>query len=187
VAMIEHVRAVDNLDKILQVEGLDAILIGLTTCPPPWVRPHNLKSLGSWRQWTESVPIVASVASPVGVHVVMPDPAALEQRVAEGYRFIAYSIDAVFSNQIRRLSTFIERLPMENIGQSKSRNKEFREKFSRERLLQHVVKADAPVIFDVGAQSRGKRGVFEKNSSRKLRSILLNQIRTLLTRFLLPP
>lgn len=40
---------------------------------------------------------------------------------------------------------------MENVGQSKSRNKEFQEKFSRDRLLQHIVKAEEPVILDVGA------------------------------------
>lgn len=40
---------------------------------------------------------------------------------------------------------------MKNVGQSESRNKQFREKFSRERLLQHVVTASEPVIFDVGA------------------------------------
>lgn len=40
---------------------------------------------------------------------------------------------------------------MENVGQSKFRNKEFQEKFSREGLLRHIVKADKPVIFDVGA------------------------------------
>jgi FkbM family methyltransferase len=40
---------------------------------------------------------------------------------------------------------------MKNVGQSESRNKQFREKFSRERLLQHVVTAAEPVIFDVGA------------------------------------
>jgi 2-dehydro-3-deoxyglucarate aldolase len=33
---------------------------------------------------------------PCGVHVVMPEPAMLEQRITEGYRFITYSIDAVF-------------------------------------------------------------------------------------------
>lgn len=40
---------------------------------------------------------------------------------------------------------------MENVGQSKSRNNEFREKFTRERLLQHIVTATEPVILDVGA------------------------------------
>ncbi len=40
---------------------------------------------------------------------------------------------------------------MENVGQSKSRNEEFQEKFSRKRLIQHIVPAAEPVIFDVGA------------------------------------
>jgi len=40
---------------------------------------------------------------------------------------------------------------MENVGQSKSRNIEFQQKFGRERLLQSLVKAPEPVIFDVGA------------------------------------
>ena len=33
---------------------------------------------------------------PCGVHVVMPDSDTLKKRIKEGYRFIAYSIDAVF-------------------------------------------------------------------------------------------
>ena len=33
---------------------------------------------------------------PCGMHVVMPDTEALKKKINEGYRFIAYSIDAVF-------------------------------------------------------------------------------------------
>ncbi len=40
---------------------------------------------------------------------------------------------------------------MENVGQSKSRNKEFQERFNSELLLQYLVTAADPVIFDVGA------------------------------------
>jgi hypothetical protein len=32
------------------------------------------------------------------MHVVMPDAAMLQMRIDQGYRFIAYSIDAVFLN-----------------------------------------------------------------------------------------
>ncbi len=32
----------------------------------------------------------------MGAHVVQPDPAQLARCVADGYRFIAYGIDAVF-------------------------------------------------------------------------------------------
>lgn len=99
VAMIEHIRPVENLAAILQVDGLDAILIG----------PYDLSaSLGLTAKF-ESPEFMAAMDSirdlccqhhiPCGVHVVMPDTDVLKQRLAEGYRFIAYSIDAVFLNK----------------------------------------------------------------------------------------
>jgi len=99
VAMIEHTRAVENLDEILRVEGLDAILIG----------PYDLSaSMGCTAQF-ESKAFISTMdrileccsqrAIPCGLHVVMPDVAMLQQRIKEGYLFIAYSIDAVFLQQ----------------------------------------------------------------------------------------
>ena len=98
VAMIEHSRAVDNLEKILAVDGLDAILIG----------PYDLSaSMGRTGQFDdpdfiatmERIRTLCQQANPpCGVHVVMPDADELKQRINEGYRFIAYSIDAVFFN-----------------------------------------------------------------------------------------
>ena len=32
---------------------------------------------------------------PCGVHIVEPDKSELKKKIADGYRFIAYSIDAV--------------------------------------------------------------------------------------------
>ena len=98
VAMIEHVRAVENLEAILAVEGLDAILIG----------PYDLSaSMGLTAQFDEPKFVAAmdrirtackNAAVPCGVHVVMPDADLLKRRIQEGYRFIAFSIDAVFLN-----------------------------------------------------------------------------------------
>lgn len=111
VAMIEHGRAVENLESILSVDGLDAILIG----------PYDLSaSLGMTARFDEPVFVAAlerirSLCSargvPCGLHVVAPDPALLRQRVNEGYRFIAYSIDSVF------LETHVRR-PVEPHGNS---------------------------------------------------------------------
>jgi 2-dehydro-3-deoxyglucarate aldolase len=33
---------------------------------------------------------------PCGVHIVTPDPQELKQKIDDGYKFIAYSIDSVF-------------------------------------------------------------------------------------------
>lgn len=98
VAMIEHVRAVENLEQILAVSGLDAILVG----------PYDLSaSMGltadfQHPRFEAAIKHIAELTRKCGiasgVHVVMPEITELKARLAQGYRFIAYSIDAVFFN-----------------------------------------------------------------------------------------
>jgi 2-dehydro-3-deoxyglucarate aldolase len=100
VAMIENIRAIDELDSILQVDGQDAVLIG----------PYDLSaSMGITAQFDhpEFVSVVESIRFqaekykiPCGVHIVSPSKEKLAQRIGEGYRFIAYSIDATFLNTV---------------------------------------------------------------------------------------
>jgi len=96
IAMIEHVNAVNELEEIVKVDGLDGLLIG----------PYDLSaSMGLTAQFDNPVFIetmkkIRNIASevniPCGVHIVSPLPVELKQRLNEGYRFIAYSIDSVF-------------------------------------------------------------------------------------------
>ncbi len=96
IAMIEHINAIENLDDILRVEGLDAILIG----------PYDLSaSMGLTARFEEQgfidiMNIIKKKAEaakiPCGVHVVKPSVEELQQKLESGYRFIAYSIDGVF-------------------------------------------------------------------------------------------
>ena len=98
VAMIESARAVSELDAILQVPGLDAVLVG----------PYDLSASMGLTGEFEAPEFVAALANvralarqrrvACGIHVVAADPRQLHARLQEGYRFIAYSIDAVFLN-----------------------------------------------------------------------------------------
>lgn len=98
VAMIEHFRAIENLEKILEVEGLDAILIG------PYDLSASMGMVGQFEhpdfqgRMTRIKELCASKAIACGVHVVQPSQKELQQRIDEGYRFLAYSIDSVFLN-----------------------------------------------------------------------------------------
>lgn len=95
VAMIEHQRAVQELPAIVEVEGLDAILIG----------PYDLSaSLG--RTGSLSHPEVQAVVSRIleitrgariacGTHIVAPSPSELQRCHTAGFRFFAYGIDSV--------------------------------------------------------------------------------------------
>lgn len=95
VAMIEHIAAVDHIDAILSVAGLDAILIG----------PYDLSaSMGLIAQFeapffSETIARIRLAADskqiPCGIHVVEPSDVELKEKLVEGYRFIAYSIDSV--------------------------------------------------------------------------------------------
>ena len=96
VAMIEHVDAIEVLDDILTVRGLDAIFIG----------PYDLSaSLGipadfDNPRFKEQLAKIRSIATtqdvPLGIHVVAPSKEELRSKLNEGYQFVAYSLDATF-------------------------------------------------------------------------------------------
>lgn len=96
VAQIEHIRAVDSLDSILSVEGLDAIMVG------PYDLSGSMDLTGRFDepQFVEVMDLISQKARkhdvPMGLHVVKPVKRELEAAIAGGYQFIAYGIDAVF-------------------------------------------------------------------------------------------
>lgn len=96
VAQIEHVRAVGNLRGILRVPGLDAIMVG----PYDLSASMGLTGRFDHPDFKAQIDIVRAAAREAGIasglHVVDPSPEALEKAVSDGFRFIAYSIDAVF-------------------------------------------------------------------------------------------
>jgi len=93
IVQVEHIKAVENLDAILSVEGVDGFIVG----------PYDLSgSLGIPGQFGNEFMIEAmskiqtsmSSSSKIpGYHVVEPDVDQLQQRVREGYRVLAYSVD----------------------------------------------------------------------------------------------
>ncbi len=96
IAQIEHINAVNNLDEILQVDGLDAIIVG------PYDLSASMGIIGEFDS-QEFIDVMASILSsckkynmPCGDHVVEPDKKLLEKRIKEGYRFVAYGTDGVF-------------------------------------------------------------------------------------------
>lgn len=96
---IEHVAALEEIDAILAVDGVDVAFIG----------PYDLTaSMGITAQFTHPAYLQAKrtilkacgrhgVAP--GIHVVQPEPVQVSQAVREGYRFIAYSLDITMLNR----------------------------------------------------------------------------------------
>jgi 2-keto-3-deoxy-L-rhamnonate aldolase RhmA len=93
IVQIEHRDALDNLDAILTVPGVDGFIIG----------PYDLScSMGIPGQFEHPELIAAldkilatgkRLGVPSGLHIVEPDVERLAQSIQQGYRFIAYSVD----------------------------------------------------------------------------------------------
>ena len=93
-AMIETAQALDNLDAILSVEGLDAIYIGPSDlslalgCKPAFddVDPKAAQAIDHILARAKAHGIVA------GIHNGVPEIALA--RIAKGFRFVTVSSDA---------------------------------------------------------------------------------------------
>ena len=96
VAQIEHIEAINNLEEILSVEGVDATIIG----------PYDLSgSLGhpgdfdrdDFRQALKKYEEVSrKIGKPMGYHMVEPTKDNVGELVDKGYKFIALGFDSYF-------------------------------------------------------------------------------------------
>ena len=95
IAMIENINSVKRLEKILLVQGLDAILIG----------PYDLSaSMGMTGKYNNSkfkliIEKIKQLSKkfkvPCGIHVIDPNYKVLMKYAKLGYQFLPYSSDTV--------------------------------------------------------------------------------------------
>ena len=99
IAMIEDIKAIKNLNKILEVDNLDCILIG----------PYDLSaSMGIPGKFQNSKfkKVIKNIKSECknhkiscGLHLIDPNYKKLKKYIREGYNFIPYSTDTFIINQ----------------------------------------------------------------------------------------
>lgn len=102
IAMIESRQAVENIDEILDVNGIDGIFIG----------PYDMSgSYGVTGQTDHPIMIEAcrQVADScrkhgksAGIHIVKPSEASIKKALEEGFTFIALGMDTVFLDESSR-------------------------------------------------------------------------------------
>jgi 2-dehydro-3-deoxyglucarate aldolase len=102
VVQIEHVDALAVIDEILSVEGVDGVMVG----------PYDLSaSMGIAGQVDH--PDIQTAITQIeaacrrndvvpGIHVVQPDTEAARERLKQGYRLLAYSLDITMLAQSSR-------------------------------------------------------------------------------------
>jgi 2-keto-3-deoxy-L-rhamnonate aldolase RhmA len=96
IVQVEHIKAVENLEAILAVEGVDGFLVGpydlsgSLGVPGQFDHPDVVAALDRVKEVTARMNAVS------GFHVISSDQAETAKKIEEGYRFLAYSLDILF-------------------------------------------------------------------------------------------
>lgn len=108
VGMIETRTGLDNLDEILTADRLDALMIG------PYDLSASLGVVANFKHQTyqsaldeiNSKAMKHNIA--LGIHVVEPNPALLEEALDQGFIFCAYGTDSVFLSRASSKPTHLQ-------------------------------------------------------------------------------
>ena len=103
IAMIETKQGLENLEEILEVKGLDAIMIGPYDLSASIGKTGDFKSMKYLDAMRMILDFAKSKNVPCGIHIVEPSETELKKRVKEGFRFIAYSMDSVMLRNSAKL------------------------------------------------------------------------------------
>ncbi|CAN2040216.1 4-hydroxy-2-oxoheptanedioate aldolase [Candidatus Magnetomoraceae bacterium gMMP-15] len=111
IVQIEHIQAVDNLEDILSISGVDGFLVGpydlsgSLGVPGQFDHPEFLESLNKIKTISKKMNAIS------GFHVISPDVQDFQNKVKEGYKFIGHSLDILFlGNKCRNTLKEIQEL-----------------------------------------------------------------------------
>jgi len=96
IAQIEHIDAVNNLEEIFAVPGIDGIIVG------PYDLSASMGYPGEYdredvKQALERIDVVAKkLNKPLGFHIVESDHSKIIDKINKGYSFLAFSLDFFF-------------------------------------------------------------------------------------------
>ncbi len=93
VVMIEHIEAVEQIDAILAVPGIDAYIIGPYDLSGSMGKPGELDHPQVQDAIQHILNAGKRLQKPGGIHVIEPDPVAIQQRIRSGFSFLGYSLD----------------------------------------------------------------------------------------------
>ncbi len=94
IVQIEHIEGVNNLEQILQIKDVDGFIVG------PYDLSGSMDLTGQFEHpdFQEAIAKITRLGREsgklLGMHVVQPDPEKCAKKIAEGFNFIAYSIDS---------------------------------------------------------------------------------------------
>ncbi len=96
VVQIEHIKAVENLEEILSVCGVDAFIVGPYDLSASLGVPGEFENPDVLAALKKVTDVAGKLRKTAGFHVIPPDAVAVDNKMKEGYRFISLSLDTLF-------------------------------------------------------------------------------------------
>jgi len=93
IVQIEHIDAVNNLEEILSVKGVDGFIVGPYDLSGSMGIPGEFEHLDFHKVMEKVKKVSMRMGVTGGIHIIEPDFVQLENKITDGYRFIAYSLD----------------------------------------------------------------------------------------------
>jgi 2-keto-3-deoxy-L-rhamnonate aldolase RhmA len=96
---VEHIKAVENLESIMEVDGVDGFFLGLydlsgsLNCTGDFEHPMLKAALERVFQKSEEKGYLK------GQHVVNPKPELIQEAITKGVTFIGYGVDFLFFDE----------------------------------------------------------------------------------------
>ena len=102
IVQVEHIKAVENLESIMNTEGVDGFIIGLYDlsgslgCPGNFEHPKVQEALDEIHNKARNKNYL------IGQHIVKPEPEEVKKKVKEGVKFIGFGVDFLFIGEYCR-------------------------------------------------------------------------------------
>jgi 2-dehydro-3-deoxyglucarate aldolase len=102
IVQIEHINAINELDAILQTNGVDGTFIGPYDLSGSMGKPGNWDDPDVKQALLVYEETVKKYDKWVGFHVIQPDYNLVNEKIKKGYNFIAFSLDVLFLGTLIR-------------------------------------------------------------------------------------
>jgi 2-keto-3-deoxy-L-rhamnonate aldolase RhmA len=96
IAQIEHYKAIENIEDIMNVEGIDGTFIGPYDLSGSMGKPGLYEEEDVKEQIVRYEQKAKASGKLMGFHVIQPKHELVKEKINKGYNFIAFSIDTLF-------------------------------------------------------------------------------------------
>lgn len=96
IVQVEHIKAVQNLEDILSVEGVDGFIVGPYDLSASLGVPGEFNNKDVQEALRQIIQLAQKMHKPAGFHVIKPSEKELLEKIKLGYRFLGFSLDTIY-------------------------------------------------------------------------------------------